>query len=84
MPELIKDPGNGSLIKSISTNTSNNQFGDAITQLQSNVTNIVSPVLDKIEAEHRRSIDDAESNKPTSLSWIWTCSAGSGLHQIPE
>ena len=61
-----KDPGNGSLIKSISTNI-NNQFGDAITQLQSNVTNIVSPVLDRLKAEHRRSIDDAESNKPTSL-----------------
>ena len=61
-----KDPGNGSLIKSISTNI-NNQFGDAITQLQSNVTNIVSPVLDRLKAEHRRSIDDAESNKPTNL-----------------
>ena len=61
-----KDPGNGSLIKSISTNI-NNQFGDAITQLQSNVTNIVSPVLDRLKAEHRRSIDDAERNKPTSL-----------------
>ena len=52
--------------KSISTNI-NNQFGDAITQLQSNVTNIVSPVLDRLKAEHRRSIDDAESNKPTNL-----------------
>ena len=36
-----KDPGNGSLIKSISTNI-NNQFGDAITQLQNNV--IISSV----------------------------------------
>lgn len=55
-----------SLIQSISTNI-NNQFGDAINQLQNNVTNIVNPVLGRLKAEHRRSIDDAESNKPTNL-----------------
>ena len=61
-----KDSANGSLIKSISTNI-NNQFTDAISQLQNNVINIVSPVLDKLQTEHRRKLDDAETRKPSKL-----------------
>ena len=76
-----KDPGNGSLIQSISTNI-NNQFGDAVTQLQSNVTNIVSPVLDRLKAEHRRSTDDAETNKPTNLLGGFLSMLRSGLDFI--
>ena len=61
-----KESANGSLIKSISTNI-NNQFTDAISQLQNNVINIVSPVLDKLQTEHRRKLDDAETQKPSKL-----------------
>ena len=61
-----KESANGSLIKSISSNI-NNQFTDAISQLQNNVINIVSPVLDKLQTEHRRKLDDAETRKPSKL-----------------